>query len=201
MSLSPFEIFSETPRPYIDPEKLKSKFLALSASFHPDRVHHLSEEHKSKATQDFLELNKAYQVLKEPKERLQVLFREIRGYSMERIQGVPSDMIEFSFQLGQFCKNICLLLDESNETKSSLMKANQMIKKKTALKELEAFESQLVRLEQNAENKLRDFDQVWTKSSKKEDLLKHLEEFISFFSYLSRWQKQLSEQSVGLKML
>src|SRR5215472_9636832 len=65
-----FALLDEPRRPWLDAEPLKEKFLALSATVHPDRVHNLSETERAAAQERYTELNAAYQCLREPKERL-----------------------------------------------------------------------------------------------------------------------------------
>ena len=70
-----FAFFNEPRRPWLDAESLKQKFLALSATVHPDRVHNLGEVERAAAQERYTELNTAYNWLREPKERLQHLLQ------------------------------------------------------------------------------------------------------------------------------
>ena len=70
-----FTLLNEPRRPWLDAELLKQKFLALSATVHPDRVHNLGEAERAAAQERYTELNTAYNCLREPKERLQHLLQ------------------------------------------------------------------------------------------------------------------------------
>ena len=64
-----FALLDEPRRPWLEPDSLKARFLALSAEVHPDRLHNAPEAQKQAANQQCAELNSAYRCLREPKER------------------------------------------------------------------------------------------------------------------------------------
>ena len=66
-----FSLFNEPRRPWLDAEKLKARFLTLSAECHPDRA--VTAAEREAATARFTELNAAHNCLREPRERLQHL--------------------------------------------------------------------------------------------------------------------------------
>lgn len=68
-----FVLLGEQRRPWLDPDSLKRKFLALSAELHPDRFHGADDAEKRSAQQGYAELNQAYNCLRRPKERLRHL--------------------------------------------------------------------------------------------------------------------------------
>src|SRR5260370_36162164 len=75
-----FALLGEPRRPWLEPDSLKARFLALSAEAHPDRLHNAPEAQKQAANQQYAELNSAYRCLREPKERLQHLLElELRS--------------------------------------------------------------------------------------------------------------------------
>ena len=74
-----FALLGESRRPWIDPEELKAKFLALTAQVHPDRVHNASEAEKQAASRRSAEMNAAYNCLREAKTRLLHLLELERG--------------------------------------------------------------------------------------------------------------------------
>ena len=65
-----FALLDEPRRPWLDTDLLKSKFLALSATVHPDKIHSASDAEKAAAAQSFARLNTAFTCLAEPKARL-----------------------------------------------------------------------------------------------------------------------------------
>ncbi len=75
-----FALLDEPRRPWLEPDSLKARFLALSAQVHPDRLHNAPEAQKQAANEQYAELNSAYRCLREPKERLQHLLElELRS--------------------------------------------------------------------------------------------------------------------------
>src|SRR5262245_12950395 len=95
-----FELLNETRRPWLEPEALQQKFLTLSASVHPDRVHHLGEAERSAAQERYVELNAAYRCLREPKERLRHLLELELGALPKEIQRVPPDLMVCFIEIG-----------------------------------------------------------------------------------------------------
>ena len=70
-----FALLDEPRRPWLESELLKQKFLALSATVHPDRVHNLGDAERAAAQERYTELNAAYNCLREPKDRLHHLLQ------------------------------------------------------------------------------------------------------------------------------
>src|SRR5258706_6717806 len=99
-----FALFHEPRRPWLDPEKLKSKFLSLSAAVHPDRVHTALAPEKQAAHERFTELNTACQILREPKERLLHLLELELGAKPKDVQKVPPTTLDLFMEVGQLCR-------------------------------------------------------------------------------------------------
>ena len=58
-----FELLDQPRRPWLDPVELKTKFLSLSGSCHPDRLHNATAAEKQSATDRYAALNAAYRQL------------------------------------------------------------------------------------------------------------------------------------------
>jgi hypothetical protein len=199
--MSAFEILQEKPRPFLDTEALKAKFLRLSTPVHPDRVHHLSESEKNEANRNFSELNQAHQILREPRERLRELYRVSMGESVKKIQNVPSELMDLSFETGKICREVDVFVQEAETATSPLQKAVRMSAIKKLMVGLEKVEIQISAFEAKAMDKLLKLDQAWVSLSTKESLLNDLENLISVFSYLYRSKQQLTDRTVQLKTL
>src|SRR5271169_2956497 len=89
-----FALLSELRRPWLDTNALKQKFLALSASAHPDKIHSAGELEKSGAAKSFAELNAAYNCLAEPKSRLLHLLELELGAKPKEIQQIPAALAD-----------------------------------------------------------------------------------------------------------
>src|SRR5262249_20203694 len=100
----PFALLDEPRRPWLDPARLKAKFLSLSALVHPDRTHGATEQEKAVANQRFTELNAAYLRLRELKSRLQVLIELERGTAPSSVQPVGSKYVSLFTQISDLCR-------------------------------------------------------------------------------------------------
>jgi DnaJ-domain-containing protein 1 len=89
-----FALLNEPRRPWLEPDLLKQKFLALSANAHPDKIHSASESDKSAAAKQFSELNAAYNCLLEPKLRLLHLLELELGAKPKDIQTDPAALAD-----------------------------------------------------------------------------------------------------------
>jgi len=116
-----FAFLNEPRRPWLDPDSLKGKFLELSAEIHPDRVHDAPEAEKQRAHTRYLELNAAYNCLKEPKSRLRHLL-ELEGTSLHGIEQMPSGSMELVLETGQLCRAVDSFLAERARVTSPLLK-------------------------------------------------------------------------------
>ena len=117
-----FALLNEPRRPWIDPESLKSKFLALSAETHPDRVHNAGETEKRTAQQRYAGLNAAYNCLRDPKERLAHLLELELGAKPKDLQQMPDDLAELFIQVGQLCRQADAFLAEKARATSPLLR-------------------------------------------------------------------------------
>jgi len=99
-----FALLKEQRRPWIDPDLLRQKFLALSAEVHPDRVHGAQESEKRAAQERYAELNAAYNCLREPKERLAHLLELETGAKPKQVQNVPPDLMDAFMEITNICR-------------------------------------------------------------------------------------------------
>src|SRR4051812_12696266 len=100
-----FVLLGQPRRPWIDESSFKQRFLELSASFHPDRVHHLDETERAAAQVRYLDLNAAYQCLREPRSRLRHLLELERGALSRDVQEIPSDLVTVFTSVGEACRS------------------------------------------------------------------------------------------------
>src|SRR5438445_10541322 len=117
-----FALLDEPHRPWIDPESVKRKFLALSAEVHPDRVHAGTSGERSVAQERYTELNAAYNCLRDPKERLAHLLELERGAKPKEVQRIPSGLMSLFLEVGQICREADAFLSEQAKITSPLLK-------------------------------------------------------------------------------
>ncbi len=199
---SPFEILDEAPRPYLDLIALKEKFLKLSTTVHPDRVHHLSEAEKAEATRRFADLNTAYQTLRDPQKRLPLLIELESGSKPTDVQSTPPEIIDLFMEVGQFCKNVDPYLSRhSTEDTSSIVRATSRILQHDWSVQIKALQEKVDIKREQALLKLQKLDVHWIATEDKKQLLRSLEHLARTFSFLARWSQQLSERSFRLKTI
>src|SRR5436309_5157524 len=99
-----FALLGEPRRPWLDPEKLKAKFLALSAEIHPDRFHSAPAAEKQATHERFPRLNAAYQVLREPKDRLRHLLELELSAKPAEVQQTSPGAMELFMEVGRLCR-------------------------------------------------------------------------------------------------
>lgn len=89
-----FEIFSISPAFDIDLAALEAEYFKAQRLFHPDRFIGKSPEERSQALQKSMDINKAYEVLKNPLKRAQYLLQ-----LQNIIVGTDADSVKPSHEL------------------------------------------------------------------------------------------------------
>lgn len=199
-TINPFLLLQEPPRPWLDPDALKAKFLKLSAPLHPDRVHHLSDAEKQEATRRFAELNAAHQTLRDPRERINLLLELETGAKPKDIQKIPPGTMDLFVEVGQCCRelDVFLVSRDSAET-SPLLKVAAMQQQGEWLEKLQALQAKVDAKADAMTEELRQLDAEWISSPEHKPLLDRLENIARLFSYTARWSQQLGERLVVLK--
>lgn len=197
-----FLLLDEPRRPWVDPELLKKKFLALSAAVHPDRVHTSGPEEKRAAQQRYAERNQAYNHLRYPKERLQHLLELETGTKPQQVQQVPSDLMEFFSQVGQLFKQTDAFLCEKARTSSPLLQVQLFETGQEWTEKLNVMQQQLNHRQEQLIAELKELDAQWGRPDQnaKMAILCRLEELSRLFSYFARWQNQIQEKIVQLSL-
>ena len=194
-----FALLDEPRRPWLHAEPLKEKFLTLSASVHPDRVHNLSEAERAAAQERYTELNAAYQRLREPKERLHHLLELERGAMPKDIQRIPSELMDLSLEIGQACREADGLLTEKTKASSPMILVKLFQRSQDFTEKLQALRRRVVTLNERLNEELKQIDAAWQSGHEsRATLLPRLEEMYRLFSYFTRWDAQIQERVVRL---
>ena len=198
-----FALLGEPRRPRLDPDALKKRFLSLSAEAHPDRVHGASEPEKRAAQQRYANLNRAYQTLRSPKERLQHLLELETGAKPQQVQQVPAGLMEFFFSVAELFKQTDTFLAEKTQTVSPLLQVRLFEQGQDWIEKLKALQEQLGLKRRELEAELTELDSEWveqTDSPGRTILLRELEELCRLFSYYAKWEAQVRERIVQLSL-
>lgn len=198
-----FSLLGERRRPWLDPEVLKQKFLERSAGIHPDRVHALGAMERAAAQERYVELNAAFQCLREPRDRLRHLLELELGAAPKGIQRVPPELMDFSMEIGAACRQADALLVESATITSPLLKVQYFERSHERIEGLQGLQRKAVQRRDALFADLRSADTEWVTAQSSDvpeqaRLLARLEELLHALGYFDRWITQLQERIVRL---
>ncbi len=193
-----FALLDEPRRPWLEPEPLKQKFLALSTTVHPDRVHNLGEAERAAAQERYTEFNAAYNCLREPKERVHHLLQLELGELPKDVQRIPADLMDLSLEIGQRCREADLFLAEKAKATSPLLQVKMFERGHELVDKLRPVRERVDAFTERLNEELKQIDTAWQSNGSRPELLKRLEEVYRLFGYFNRWQSQLQERAVRL---
>ena len=193
-----FALLNEPRRPLLDVDALKQKFLTLSASAHPDKIHSAGEAEKSGAARSFAELNAAYNCLAEPKSRLLHLLELERGAKPKEIQEIPAALADLFAEVALACRGADGFLAEKSGVTSPLLRVQLFERGQAWVEKLNALQQKLNGLHGQLMSELKLLDEKWLSTSPRDGLLAKAEELYRLFGYLNRWNKQIQERVVPL---
>jgi hypothetical protein len=197
-----FALLDEPRRPWLDPDSLKQKFLALSASVHPDKIHSAGESEKSNASKKFAELNAAYNSLAAPKTRLLHLLELERGAKPRDVQQIPDGLADLFAEVATICRQVDGFLAEKAKAVSPLLQVQLFERAQEWIEKLNAVQRKVNELSERLFNELKLLDGAWMAgdSATRNDLLNDLEKLYRLFSYFNRWGGQIQERIVQLSL-
>lgn len=197
-------MLDEPRRPWLEPQALKRKFLALSAAVHPDRAHQLDAAQRSAAQSRYTELNAAYTRLREPKDRLRHLIELERGRAPKDIQQIPGDLMEWFMETGQLCRQADSLIQEKNRLTSPLLKVQFLERAQEWIEKLAALQTRLDAHRSALVGELKALDEQWMFGSNgdrtRAELIDRLERLSLSFAYFDRWIAHVHERIVQLSL-
>lgn len=200
-----FALLNQPRRPWLDPEEIQARFVALSGELHPDRVHHLSAEERAIAHQRFTALNEACRCLREPRQRLRHLLELERGSLPPGTERLPSAGADFYFDLGQLCRQVDQFLGERSKVQSPLLKVRLFEEAMSWRTKLEKAQEELKGRLLGLEQALRDLNPIWDAAALKSVgergqvlPLERLEQLYRESSFVGRWLDQVGERMVQL---
>jgi DnaJ-domain-containing protein 1 len=197
-----FALLNEPRRPWIDPDLLKKKFLALSTNTHPDKIHPANENEKNATAKKFADLNAAYNCLLEPKSRLLHLIELELGVKPKDIQLIPAALADLFAEIAAVCKSADNFLAEKNKATSPLLQVQLFERAQEWIEKLNLLQTKFSGLRGKLKDELKSLDDKWIENDLKTrgDLLKKLEELYRLFGYFNRWNNQIQERVVQLSL-
>src|SRR5580692_4379250 len=138
-----FALLNEPRRPWLDTDALKQKFITLSASAHPDKIHSAGDMEKNSAAKSFAELNAAYNCLAEPKSRLLHLLELELGAKPKDIQQIPKDLADLFAEVSTACRSADSFLAEKSKVTSPLLQVQLFERGQDWVEKLNALQKKL----------------------------------------------------------
>jgi len=194
-----FALLGEPRRPWLDPESLKQKFLALSAQLHPDRVHNADHADKAAAQKRFAELNAAFNRLRDPKERLSHLLELESGAPPKQVARIPPALIVAFTEVNQACRDADALLAEKRRTTSPLLQVQLFERCQDCSERLAALAQKMNTEREVLVAEIEKIDVGWS-STDRAMSLERLENVYRRLSFFTRWSDQLRERSLQLTL-
>jgi curved DNA-binding protein CbpA len=200
-----FAVFDEPRRPWLDPDLLKQKFLPLSTAVHPDRFHTRPDSEKEQAARRYAELNSAYNILREPKERLLHLLELESGAKPRDVQRIPPGTMDLFVEVGQLCREVDAFLSERSKVTAPLLKVQMFERGMDWTDKLQALQQRVNARRDELASELQQMNKVWDaappigSNARPSALpLERLEQTYRVLSYIARWSEQIQERIVQL---
>lgn len=191
-----FALFNEPRRPWLEPETLKEKFLALSAEVHPDRVHQASESEKLTANQRYTELNAAYNCLREPRDRLRHLLELELSQKPSDLTNVPNDLMVLFFSVGKLLREVDAFVSEKGRATSPLLQVQFFERGEEWMEKLNTIRQLVSSKREPLIEELKRLSPGWDANSPKP--LERLLEIWRLLSFYDRWLAQIQERTVQI---
>jgi hypothetical protein len=196
-----FALLNEPRRPWLEPEALKTKFLARAAEAHPDKQQAESDAEKLVANRYYAELNAAYHCLVEPKSRLLHLLELEQGAKPRDIQQIPDALANVFAEVAATCRNTDDFLSEKNKAISPLLQVQLFERSQEWVERLRVLQTRLAGWHVKLVEELKRLDAAWiSQSGDRTALLNRLEELYRLFGYFNRWNSQIQERIVQLSL-
>jgi hypothetical protein len=202
-----FAVLNQPRRPWLDPEELKQRFHTLSARSHPDRFHQAGEPERQTAHDRHLELNTAYAVLREPRDRLAHLLELERGERPKPVQEIPPGMMDLFTAIGPVLSDTDALLAEKAAATSPLLQVRLMERALDWTGRIQALQRTLGGQTAALLAELQSLNPAWEAVADRTGPdrlgalpLERLELIHRTLGYLTRWSAQLQERLVQLSL-
>jgi curved DNA-binding protein CbpA len=196
-----FALLGVPRRPWLDAEVLKRGFLSLSGECHPDRLHDGTEEQKRGAQERFTELNKAYQSLLDPRERLLHLAElETDSRRTTDVQDIPPGLMSLFFEVGKICRKADALIAEKTAETSPVLKVQMFARGQEEIEELQKVKRAVAFSREALLNEIKSLDTGWEAMdpSEQNSKLGRLQEIAGLLNYSKKWDAQIEERIVRL---
>lgn len=199
--MNAFERLGVPPRPLLNAEDLKARFLDLSAPLHPDRVHALSAAKREEATRHFAELNAAHRLLGNPRARLNHLLELETGKPPREVRRIPPGTMDLFAEVGQTCREVDgFLAARPGADAAPIQRAATKGQAAEWTRRLESVRGRVEARATQAQRELAELDARWGSGAERQALLEPIENLARMFSYIERWRQQIEDRLLELKL-
>jgi DnaJ-domain-containing protein 1 len=201
-----FVLLGQPRRPWIDPEPLKAKFLALSSAVHPDRLHNASEREKQAATAHYADLNAAYHCVRDTKERLGHLLQLELGAKPGDVQKIPAASMDLFMEIGTTLREVDAFIAQKAQITSPLIKVQMFETAMTWTDRLNEMQQRINATRDELNNELSRMNAMWDAApalgvERTAALpLMRVEEIYRTISFITRWTEQIQQRIVHLSL-
>ena len=191
-----FVLFDLPRLPWIEPQVLKERFLALSAKTHPDRHHAEISELRFEADNRFKEINSAYACLRDPISRIRHFIVLEAGGPPQEIQEIPHSTTSLFMEVGQLCAGVDRHLKNQESVTSPLIRVERFAQNMAWVEKTHAMQRKLEEWRNELHRSVKDLSDGWVQDSAGNRLhaLTGLERYYRLLSYESRWSTQLQDR-------
>lgn len=188
-----FALLDQPRAPWLDPAGLKDAYHRKTLQAHPDTGQ------SSDTGSGFAELNKAYQILQDPKRRLHHLL-ELEGHApASGDQTVPQELHHLFPAIGALTQRANLVLEKATTASNALSRSLLKPQILEAQKETKELRDKVHGLSEALLVQLRQTNSRWATNPTEE--IAALSNLYFAFAYLTRWSTQLDELAFQLDML
>lgn len=204
-----FALLDLPRQPWLEPEAVQARFIALSAVRHPDKLGDASEADRQAAAAGYAELNAAYQTLRDPKTRLSHLIELATGTPPPTLQAVSNASADLFFEVSSLCRQVDGFLAGRAQATSPLLKAGHFARGLEWTDRIQALQQRLATQRSALEQELNGMNPAWAGfnpdptrttplAAAVSSSLPRLGAIYQSLGYLARWNAQLEERLVQL---
>jgi DnaJ-domain-containing protein 1 len=199
-----FALLDEPRRLWLDPERLKAKFLTRSAEAHPDKVHAATPAERDAASRCFAELNAAFNCLREPRERLRHLLELELGATPKQVQEIPAALTDLFTEIARLRREVDAFLTEAARVQSPLLRVQVFERAQAWIDRVRAVQPRLSEHQAKLHQELQALDVEWIHSQndpvQRGVLFQRVEQIHQQLSFYTRWSAQLQDTIVQLSL-
>jgi curved DNA-binding protein CbpA len=199
-----FALLDESRRPWLDPDRLKVRFLTLSAQAHPDKALAETTAQRDAANRRFAELNAAFNCLREPRERLRHLLELELGAPPKRVGEIPATLTDLFTEIAALRREVNSFRTEASRVQSPLLRVQVFERAQEWIARLRAMQNRLGDRQAALLQELQPLDVEWSKAEgdpvQRGGLLRRVQQIHQQLSFYTRWHAQLQEMVVQLSL-